>query len=149
MILQINTRHPLYQQVTELRDKILRIPLGLSLSENDTKHDASQIILVHTSDNKSINACLLLQAIDKITFKMRQLAVNTPFQKAGIGKALVLYAESYALENRAEKIILHARKTAVSFYQKLGYQTIDGEFTEVNIPHQAMEKVLLSDLIPV
>lgn len=142
MILQINTQHPLYPEVLSLRERILRIPLGLPLSATDTLQDSSQVILAYIQDHKNITACLLLDWINKTTLKMRQLAVDVPFQKAGIGKALVLYAENYALENRATNIILHARETAVPFYKKLGYQAGGEVFTEVSLPHQAMEKRL-------
>jgi predicted GNAT family N-acyltransferase len=37
---------------------------------------------------------------------------------------------------------MHARKTAVGFYEKLGYKRIGNEFLEVTIPHYAMEKAL-------
>jgi predicted GNAT family N-acyltransferase len=41
-----------------------------------------------------------------------------------------------------KKIRMHARKTAVGFYEKLGYTVIGKEFTEVSIPHLLMEKKL-------
>jgi predicted GNAT family N-acyltransferase len=37
---------------------------------------------------------------------------------------------------------MHARKTAMGFYEKLGYEKIGDEFTEVTIPHYKMEKRL-------
>jgi predicted GNAT family N-acyltransferase len=37
---------------------------------------------------------------------------------------------------------MHARKTAVVFYEKLGYTSTGNEFTEVSIPHFVMEKRL-------
>ncbi len=37
---------------------------------------------------------------------------------------------------------MHARKTAVGFYEKLGYFSTGGEFEEVTIPHNIMEKKL-------
>ena len=41
-----------------------------------------------------------------------------------------------------EKLIMHARKTALGFYGKLGYSVSGDEFTEVTIPHFVMEKSL-------
>jgi hypothetical protein len=37
---------------------------------------------------------------------------------------------------------MHARKTALGFYEKLGYSRQGEEFTEVTIPHYIMEKAL-------
>ena len=41
-----------------------------------------------------------------------------------------------------EEIVLHARETALGFYQKLGYETEGDSFTEVGLPHSAMRKKL-------
>jgi predicted GNAT family N-acyltransferase len=38
---------------------------------------------------------------------------------------------------------MHARKSAVGFYEKLGYHIASEEFMEVNIPHYMMEKMLI------
>jgi predicted GNAT family N-acyltransferase len=40
------------------------------------------------------------------------------------------------------RMVLHARETAVSFYQNLGYSRFGDQFTEVTIPHWAKEKRL-------
>jgi predicted GNAT family N-acyltransferase len=37
---------------------------------------------------------------------------------------------------------MHARKSAVGFYEKNGYKICSGEFEEVTIPHYVMEKEL-------
>jgi predicted GNAT family N-acyltransferase len=37
---------------------------------------------------------------------------------------------------------MHARKTALGFYEKLGYRVAGDEFIEVTIPHYVMEKDL-------
>ncbi len=39
-------------------------------------------------------------------------------------------------------MIMHARKTAVGFYEKLGYKVTGKEFVEITIPHVVMEKKL-------
>jgi predicted GNAT family N-acyltransferase len=37
---------------------------------------------------------------------------------------------------------MHARKTALGFYEKLGYKAQGEEFEEVTIAHYVMEKAL-------
>ena len=37
---------------------------------------------------------------------------------------------------------MHARETAVPFYERLGYATVGARFEEVTIPHFKMEKRL-------
>ena len=74
---------------------------------------------------------------------MRQLAVVPDLQRQGIGKALVEYSEALARQNGYRRMILHARETAVAFYEKLGYSRFGDQFEEVTIPHWAMEKQLI------
>jgi predicted GNAT family N-acyltransferase len=38
---------------------------------------------------------------------------------------------------------MHARKTAESFYEKIGYSTYGDEFIEVTLPHVEMRKNLI------
>ena len=71
---------------------------------------------------------------------MRQLAVAAELQGQGIGTALVEFAEALAREIGYRRMILHARETAVPFYEKQGYSIIGEGFEEVTIPHWAMEK---------
>ena len=63
-------------------------------------------------------------------------------QRKGLGKILVANAEETTLENGYKQIILHARITAQGFYEKLGYAPFGNIFTEVTIPHIAMQKSL-------
>ena len=71
------------------------------------------------------------------------MAVADDYQGKGIGKMLIDFAEQTASDNGFNKITLHARKTAVPFYEKLGYWIIGDEFIEVDIPHYEMEKNLI------
>jgi predicted GNAT family N-acyltransferase len=52
------------------------------------------------------------------------------------------FAENLARDRGMKKLVMHARKTAVGFYEKLGYKVTGEEFEEVTIPHYEMEKVL-------
>lgn len=52
-------------------------------------------------------------------------------------------AETYAKNAGYRKIVLNARKTAVGFYEKLGYERKGDMFTEVGIAHFKMLKCLI------
>lgn len=55
---------------------------------------------------------------------------------------IVLFAESVAKLRGHERLMLHARESAVPFYLRLGYE-IEGEpFTEVGLTHRLMSKSL-------
>ena len=141
LVKQINTTSPEYQQVWELRDEVLRKPLGLSLKNNNLSWDKDAMIFIAVQ-NEQVIGCVLLTQIDSHTGKLRAMAVAENWQGKGIGRLLVNALEKAAPEVGYNKIVLHARKVAVDFYKKLAYTTTSDEFTEVGIPHFVMEKEL-------
>jgi predicted GNAT family N-acyltransferase len=140
-IQKINTQHPLYPAVFLLREEVLRKPLGLSLYHEDTSADDQDDILLALIDQQVI-ACLMLQYIDQQTVKFRQMAVAEAYRSKHIGQQLIYFAEAALTEAGYKKIQLHARMSALGFYEKLGYQAYGAEFEEVTIPHIAMQKSL-------
>jgi predicted GNAT family N-acyltransferase len=140
-IRKINLQDPLFASVFALRDKVLRQPLGLSLYAEDTSADAHDDIIVALVANEVI-ACLMLHYVDDQTVKLRQMAVAAAYQGKGIGRQLILAAEAAIQKGLHHHILLHARMTALGFYEKLGYQSFGLEFEEVTIPHIAMQKFL-------
>lgn len=137
----IATAHPFYQQILDLRDRILRKPLGHSVYNDDLSDEPNQVILAGIADEKVI-ACCILKAIAPGTMKLRQMAVEQGLQGKGIGNQILKAAEIYATQNGINRIELHARKYALPFYEKAGYTKEGTEFTEVGIPHFAMKKDL-------
>lgn len=137
----ITTAHPLYQQVIALRQRVLRAPLGLDIRNDDLASELEQIIFIFEKDNL-VKGCVLLQQYDAETFKLRQMAVDADEQGKGIGLELVNAADVYAVNSGKSRIILHARETAIPFYEKLGYEVTGEPFTEVGLPHRSMEKLL-------
>lgn len=128
-----------YLAVFELREEILRKPIGLSLHNEDLSDEVNDHILVATDDDEII-ACLILSPLPDKTVQLRQMAVAAPWQGKNIGKQLVTYAEQFAWDNGYQRIMLHARIVAKGFYEKLNYRQVGNEFTEVGIPHIEMEK---------
>ena len=70
------------------------------------------------------------------------MAVQNNLQGKGIGASLMNFAENVARDQGYKKLIMHARKTAIGFYEKLGYKVSGDEFIELSIPHYIMEKKL-------
>ena len=134
-----------YSEMVELRYQILRKPLGLDFSEEYLSKQKSDYLCVCEEDTKTIGACILTP-IDNNIIQLRQMAVADNYQSKGIGKMLITFAEQTATDNGFNKITLHARKTAVPFYEKLGYSIVGDEFTEVDIPHYEMEKSFIQKL---
>lgn len=130
-----------YSETVSLRSKILREPLGLEFSKEELENENS-LIHIAVFDNDKIIGCLVLSPNGKEMIEMRQVAVKEDVQGQGIGQKLVHYGEKYAGEKGFRKMILNARKTAVDFYQKLGYEVVSDEFIRVTIPHYQMQKNL-------
>jgi predicted GNAT family N-acyltransferase len=130
-----------YQQMVTLRNDILRKPLGLSLNKEELDKEKDDILMGAFEDEKLLGCCLLTR-VDPYTVRLRQMAVPNNMQGKGIGRALMIFAENIARDLGYRKLCMHARKTAVGFYQKLGYSITGDEFTEVTIPHYIMEKAL-------
>ena len=86
--------------------------------------------------------CCLLTPMDAGTVRLRQMAVPNNMQGKGVGRALMIFAENIARDLGYKKLCMHARKTALGFYEKLGYSISGEEFMEVTIPHFTMEKAL-------
>ena len=130
-----------YSQEQELRDRVLRKPLGMSLYNENMEaeqHDVHVGAFMHGT----LAGVLILTRINATEIKMRQVAVDEASRELHIGTEMVLFAELYAKKSGYSTMMLNARKTAVGFYEKLGYQTIGEEFLEINIPHFKMRKCL-------
>jgi predicted GNAT family N-acyltransferase len=136
---QIEYQSEDYNKMTELRVDVLRKPLGLSYTADDLAKDEFDFIFA-AFYNSEIVACCMLHEVNKNTFKLRQMAVANKLQKNGVGKGLINFTEQFASQKNAIKIEMNARKYAVGFYEKLGYNTVGTEFLEVGIPHVKMEK---------
>lgn len=130
-----------YEMLLQFRNRLLRIPLGLNLFEEDLSEDRNALIIAAFLED-AIIGCVMLQPVDATTYKLRQMAVDTHLQGSGIGKRIVRYAEQAAKEAGITNIVLHARVTAREFYEQLGYTPFGNIFTEVTIPHIAMKKDL-------
>ena len=132
---------PEYWETAELRNTVLRKPIGLEFSADDVQAEEGYRHLACYWDDTLV-ACLMLDPLENGDIRMRQLAVVPKLQRRGIGQALVEYAETWASSAGYRRMVLHARETAVAFYEKLGYSQFGDRFEEVTIPHWMMEKRL-------
>lgn len=130
-----------YQQMVQLRNDILRRPLGLQFTPDELEKEKEEILIGAFEEEKMLGCCMLIKEAPG-SVRLRQMAVLNNLQGKGIGRALMQFAENIARDRGFQKITMHARKTAVGFYEKLGYNVCGQEFEEVTIPHYVMEKLL-------
>jgi GNAT superfamily N-acetyltransferase len=132
---------PEYRQMVDLRFQILRKPLGLTFTESDLEAEKKDILLGCFED-ETLEACCILTQTDPKTVRLRQMAVSSGLQGKGIGRVLMSFAENIARDHGYRRLTMHARKSAIGFYEKSGYRICSEEFEEVTIPHYVMEKEL-------
>jgi ribosomal protein S18 acetylase RimI-like enzyme len=130
-----------YKQMIELRRQILRKPLGLDFSKEELEREKNDILIAAFEDDRMLGCCLLTQ-VEPDNVRLRQMAVIPGLQGKGIGRVLMQFAENIARDRCYKKITMHARKSAIGFYEKLGYEVTGEEFQELTIPHYIMEKNL-------
>ena len=130
-----------YQQMVQLRDDILRKPLGLHFTPEELESEKQNLMMGAFEDDSMLGCCMLVEE-EPYTVRLRQMAVINDLQGKGVGTALMNFAENLARDRGYKKITMHARKNAVGFYEKLGYKKVGKEFEEITIPHYVMEKQL-------
>jgi N-acetylglutamate synthase-like GNAT family acetyltransferase len=139
---QIDYGSPDYEKMLRLRNDLLRKPLGLSFDPKELEKEKDDVLIGAFEDDRMLGCCLLTR-IDSKTMRLRQMAVPNNLQGKGIGRALMIFAENIARDMGFQVLMMHARVTAIGFYEKLGYVKNDGQFIEITIPHVIMEKRLL------
>lgn len=140
-LMQLTHGSDKYKQMVKLREDVLRKPLGLSFTPDQLEAE-KQDILIGAFDDGRILGCCILTEVAPDTVQLRQMAVINQQQHKGIGNAIMQFAENLARDKGYRIMTMHARDTAIGFYQKLGYQIQGDGFEEVTIPHHTMQKRL-------
>lgn len=142
-IIPIEFATPEYDAAVALRYEILRKPLGLEFDPEQLAEEYAHFHLAAFAADHRLIGYLNLTPLDEHTVKMRQVAVAAAWQGKGVGQRLVVASEDFARARGFREMVLHARDTAVPFYEKLGYEAYDEPFEEVTIPHRKMRKTLV------
>jgi GNAT superfamily N-acetyltransferase len=79
----------------------------------------------------------------KKSYRLRGMAVETSYQRHGIGRQLVEKGLAILLEKEADLLWFNAREKAFSFYESLGF-SYHGELFDIEQigPHKVMYKYL-------
>ncbi len=133
---------PLHDASVHLREKVLRIPLGLAFTVEDFASEWTHWHLGWLNRHGELVACMVLVPLGQESVKMRQVAVMPVLQGQGYGRCLVAFGESLARNAGMRTMRLNARQEAVPFYLRLGYTVCSEQFVEVGIPHFQMVKEL-------
>lgn len=133
-----------YREALQLRHEVLRAPIGLNLYEEDLSKESDERHFGLFGANDVLVACVTAVPLSPAAAKLRQMAVSAAHQRKGYGQRIIRCLEDRLARDGVAEISMHARVSAVSFYQRLGYSMDGDPFTEVGIPHVRMRKRITS-----
>lgn len=142
-IIDIDFGSTRYDELVQLRYKILLEPLGLKFLDSHRQQEINYLHIgcIECLDDKLIGG-LLLAPLDNDSIRLMQVAVDSKYQREGIGSDLVSYAEKRAKEAGYKKIVMHAMLSVVNFYEKNGFRQEGEIFEEKGITFARMAKDL-------
>jgi ribosomal protein S18 acetylase RimI-like enzyme len=135
----ITPEHRLYGSELELRFRVLREPLGHSRDEVAFPFERESLHLV-AHEQERVVGCVLFHPEDAQRGRLFQMAVALAGK--GLGRQLVDTLEAELRARGFREVHMHARETAVGFYERLGYQVFGEPFSEVGIAHRHMRRTL-------
>lgn len=130
-----------YRQMVTLREQLLRKPLGMTFTSEELDNEKDEV-MIGSFDEEDMLGCCILTKVDENTVRLRQMAVQPEYQRKGVGASIMSFAENLARDKGYKYLIMHARDTAIGFYEKFGYKIKGDSFTEVGLSHHVMQKEL-------
>lgn len=131
-----------YWELVNLRDQILRKPLGIQFSKEELAAEDGQWHFGIFIEGIAV-ACMVLDPMDNGKIKMRQVCTSFHAQGKGIGKTLLQYCENHARKMGFTEIYAHSRAVSKQFYLKNNWEIIGDTFLEIGLPHYYMRKNLI------
>ena len=108
-----------------LRWKILRSEFSddIDSAKDDIEHDSYHIAVF--DDKDKVLGVGRLHHVDEEKSQVRYMAVDSNFRCHRFGSKILLNLIENAKSNNKKYIVLHARKNAVNFYKKNGFELIE------------------------
>ncbi|MBO4285372.1 MAG: GNAT family N-acetyltransferase [Alphaproteobacteria bacterium] len=130
-----------YDELVELRYKVLLEPLGLKFLDSFRDKEVSYLHVgcVESLDDRLVGG-LILAPVNESEIRLMQVAVDTVYQGEGVGRMLVEYASKRAHDAGYTKMVMHAMLSVVAFYEKLGFKQEGDLFEEHGITFAKMVK---------
>ena len=132
-----------YDELVELRYKVLLEPLGLKFLDMYREKEMNYLHIgcVESLDDNLVGGLMLVPVNDE-EIRLMQVEVDSKYQREGVGREMVKYAEKRAREAGYSRIVMHAMLSVVHFYEKLGYRQEGDIFEENGITFARMVKDL-------
>ena len=142
-IIDVDLGSSRYEELVELRYKVLLEPLGLKFLDMYREKEMNYLHIgcVESLDDNLVGGLMLVPVNDE-EIRLMQVAVDSKYQREGVGREMVKYAEKRAREAGYSRIVMHAMLSVVHFYEKLGYRQEGDIFEENGITFARMVKDL-------
>ena len=127
-----------YRLERDLRHAVLREPLGLSFTAEELANEDKQLHFGLFEPEDNLIACVVAVRLSPTDARIRQMAVTPAHQRRGLGTRLMKELEEHLRSRGFTNLVLHARASAVEFYEKLGFRCVGAVFDEAGIPHRKM-----------
>ena len=133
------TDHELFSIAAQIRTQVFveeqNVPKELELDEFE-----SQAVHFLLYLNTEPVAAARYRILNKKA-KFERYAVKREWRKQGFG-SYILREMIKDVKHSVEVVYLHAQESAVTFYQKHGFQIVGDKFVEANIVHYKMEYII-------
>lgn len=133
---------PDYYATLQLREDVMRKPLGILLSAEDIKDDCMRTHIGGYYNDKLVCTCSF-KIIHKKIAHIYSICVKQELQNRGVGQQLINFTEKYVKLRGVARLYVEGRKSAKKFYQKCGFSPCGSEYIDMNILHQDMRKNIL------
>lgn len=119
--------HKYYQQNLHLRDAILRRPIGKKISPDDLETEMDNDFYGLIMDDKLLGT-LSIYAEQSHVAHLTAFAVDSHFQKQGLGTRLLKFTIADLRHRGFTQIKVNARVSAKEFYTKNGFIVVGEKY---------------------
>lgn len=124
-------------ETLDLRNRILRNNAGEEFAHFDEDSLPGVFHVGYQTENQVVCTATFIPVcraeFEGKGFQLRGMATDANFSGTGCGTAVIKFAISFLHERNVDYIWCNARKTAVEFYEKLGFTVTSNEFMIENI----------------
>lgn len=113
-----------FEAYYDLRWSVLRQPWQQPKGSEKDELEKQSFHIMACDENNNVIAVGRLHFNNQSEAQIRYMAVKPEHQNKGFGKSILKSLEEKCRQEKCEVIILDARESALSFYQKQGYQII-------------------------
>lgn len=130
-----------YNESLKLREQILRIPLGLTISAKQIKNEktSNHYHFIAKQDNHVVAA--LTMKVNANSIQTCQIATDKNYREKGFGKKILNFGEKYLSSFYKKEFVVFSRLSALKFYIKCDYIFKNEKIYLINdVEHRLLKK---------